>query len=285
MPALLKPFQFMRDARRILRMKDALPSAKAIYHGWLALRRYPNSYREQPLEIELGEYVLHGNNWEELSFLFDEVFVGNEYLSHLTRDDPYIVDCGANIGLASIYFKLHYPGARILAFEPNPYCCEVFKQNMQENEFEDVTLVQAGCSDQAGKTNFHIVPGFSPMSSLQQSRSKEDSETCEVELVRLSEHIDRPVDLLKMDVEGAEWEILDDLIESGRIDLVDRMFIEYHHRAGGAKPMFGDFLNKLEKAGFTYSVAASIPSRRRFSGVFQDLMLYAVKEGKEDPVV
>lgn len=282
MPALIKPIQFMRDRRRILRMRDALPNARAIYHAWLELRRYPAAYRGQPLEIELGELTLHGQNWEELSYLFGEVFVGSEYCCRLPVKDPFIVDCGANIGLATVYFKLHFPGARILAFEPNPHCHEVFAQNVSENGLADVTLVKAGCSREPGRATFHIARGFSPMSSAHSDRGKVETEPCEVDLVRLSDHLTRPVDLLKMDVEGAEWDILDDLIRTGKIELVDRLFIEYHHRIGTPEAKLGRFLQLLEDAGYTYSVASQIPPQRRFTGVFQDVMLYAVKPGKVD---
>ncbi len=282
MPSLIKTLQHFRDARRIKRMKHAIPNNKAVYHAWLQLERYPRSYRDQPLEIELGETTLHGQNWEELSYLFTEVFINNDYFTRSRITGPYIIDCGANIGMATVYFKLLYPNAKIQAFEPNPYCFDVLGQNVKENDLDDVTLVKAGCSNQAGRTTFHVNPGFSPMSSMDSTRNK-DAEAIEVELVKLSDHINRPVDILKMDIEGGEWDVMDDLVTSGKIDLVDRMFIEYHHRIGSPEVRFGRFLRIIEEAGYTYSLTTNMNLDRRFTGVFQDVMIYAVKMDKVDP--
>lgn len=282
MALFIKTLQRMRDARRIKRMKHAVPGNKAVLHAWLQLERYPNSYRDQPLEIELGETTLHGQNWEELSYIFTEVFINNDYYTRSRIADPFIIDCGANIGMATVYFKLLYPSAKILSFEPNPYCFEVLTQNVKENDFGNVTLVKAGCGKEAGPVTFHVNPGFSPMSSVDGSRNPE-AEAIDVEIVKLSDHINRPVDIFKMDIEGGEWDVMDDLVSTGKIEMIDRMFIEYHHRIGSPEVKFGKFLQILEDAGYTYSLTTNMNLDRRFTGVFQDVMIYAVKMDKVDP--
>lgn len=283
MPSLLSTFEFIRDRRRILRMAHAKPSAKAIYHAWLQLRRYPKANRDKPLAIELGNTVIHAQNWDELSFLFEEVFVGNEYWVKLPRRDPFIVDCGANIGCATLYFKLHYPDARILAFEPNPFCFEKLKQNVEANGLKHVTLVQAACASELGTTTFHVNPGFSPMSSAVGNRDpKHKTVPIEVKLVKLSDSLTEDVDLLKLDIEGGEWEVFADLVASGKLARVHRMAIEYHHRFGTTEVKMSRFLKVIEDAGYTYSLGVGINAERRFMGVFQDVMIYAVKLGMED---
>lgn len=282
MPSLIKTLQRMRDARRIKRMKHAVPNNKAVYHAWLQLQRHPETYRDQPLEIELGETTLHGQNWEELSYLFQEVFINNDYYTRSRIEDPFIVDCGANIGMATVYFKLLFPDAKILSFEPNPYCFDVLKQNVKENDLDNVSLIKAGCGKKEGKVTFHINPGFSPMSSMDGSRNPE-AEAVDVDIVKLSDHINRPVDIFKMDIEGGEWDVMDDLVSTEKIKLIDRMFIEYHHRIGTPEVKLGRFLQIIEDAGYTYSLTTHMKPERRFTGVFQDVMIYAVKMDKVDP--
>lgn len=283
-----KPIEFLRnlrDRRRIKRMPHAVPSTKAVYHAWLQIQRWPQANRDQAMEVELGENVLFGQNWEEVSYLFEEVFVHNEYFTETPIKDPFIVDCGANIGFATVYFKLLYPDAKVLSFEPNPYCFDVLTKNVEGNKFDNVTMIKAGCSNEAGKTSFHVNPGFSPMSSMDATRNPdEESEEVEVELVKLSDHIHRPVDLLKMDIEGAEWLVMEDLVKSGKLNLVDRFFIEYHHRVGGPEVKLSKFLSILEEAGYTYALHTTMNLERRFTGVFQDMMVYAVKLDKVDEV-
>ncbi|NBR84728.1 MAG: FkbM family methyltransferase [Verrucomicrobia bacterium] len=283
MPSLLSTFEFIRDRRRILRLPHAKPSAKAIYHAWLQLRRYPKANRDKPLTIELGETVIHAQNWLELDFLFNEVFVGNEYYVKLPRRDPFIIDCGANIGCTTLYFKLHYPDARILAFEPNPYCFEMLKKNVEANGLKHVALVQAACASAPGTTTFHVNPTFSPLSSAIGNRDeKQKTVPIEVRLVKLSDSITENVDLLKLDIEGGEWDVFADLVASGKLARIDRMAIEYHHRFGTTEVKMSRFLKILEDAGYTYSVGVDIKAERRFMGVFQDVMIYAVKLGMEE---
>ena len=283
MPFLLSPFEFIRDRRRILRMAHAKPSPKAVYLAWLQLRRVPKAHRAQPLTIELGRTVIHGQNWAELDFLFNEVFIGDEYFVKLPRRDPLIIDCGANIGCATLYFKLHYPDARIIAFEPNPFCFEVLKKNVTDNHLKHVTLVPAACASAPGTTTFHVNPGFSPMSSALGTRDpKHQTVPIEVKLVQLSDAVTEDVDLLKLDIEGGEWEVFANLVASGKFARIHRLAIEYHHRFGTTEVKLSRFLKILEDAGYTYSLGVGIKAERRFAGVFQDVMIYAVKRGEED---
>ena len=264
-------------------MPHAKPNAKAIYHAWLQLSRYPKANRSKPLSIELGNHVIHGQNWDELSFLFEEIFMGNEYLVKLPRRDPLIVDCGANIGCASLYFKLHYPDARILAFEPNPFCFEMLKKNVEVNGLKNVTLMQAACGSTPGSMTFNVIPGFSPMSSAVVNRDPNNKTIpTEVRVVRLSDSIHEDVDLLKLDIEGGEWEVFADLVATGKMARIHRMAIEYHHRFGTNEVKLSRFLKILEDAGFTYSLGVGLTAERRFMGLFQDVMIYAVKLGMED---
>jgi hypothetical protein len=91
---------------------------------------------------------------------------------------------------------------------------------------------------------------------------------------KLSEFVEGEVDFLKLDVEGAEGRVLQDLSESGKLRLVRRMAIEYHHRIPGERSAFSGFLKTLEENEFEYQLAASgfpDPGAPRF----QDVMIYA----------
>ena len=102
--------------------------------------------------------------------------------------------------------------------------------------------------------------------------------------MKLSDYINRPVDIFKMDIEGGEWDVMDDLVATGKIELIDRMFIEYHHRISSPDVELSKFLKLIEDADYTYSMHTNMRQDRRFTGVFQDMMIYAVKKDKVDPV-
>lgn len=61
---------------------------------------------------------------------FEQIFVSNEYDFLVETQPQIIVDAGANIGLASIYFANNYPEAKIIAIEPEQSNFELLKKNV-----------------------------------------------------------------------------------------------------------------------------------------------------------
>ena len=60
--------------------------------------------------------------------LYREIFVRQYYYFRANIESPRIFDCGANFGMATLYFKWLYPKARIEAFEPDPATFAVLKE-------------------------------------------------------------------------------------------------------------------------------------------------------------
>jgi len=74
-----------------------------------------------------------------------------------------------------------------------------------------------------------------------------------------------------MDVEGAELDVMTDLKSSGKLSLVRRMVIEYHHRMGpGVLP--GRFPGTFGEEGFEYQIAGAGCDPITRQGVFQDIL-------------
>jgi hypothetical protein len=93
---------------------------------------------------------------------------------------------------------------------------------------------------------------------------------------RLSTYIDQDVDLLKLDVEGAELRVLRELADSGKISRIRQMIVEYHHKIPGESSAMSHLLRILEEHGFEYQVAASgFPLAQPEH--FQDIMIYAYR--------
>lgn len=120
------------------------------------------------------------------------------------RDVRLVVDCGANIGIAAYYLLHRYPEARLIAVEPDPENCALCRQNLAP--FSDrVTVLQAAIWSE--NRTLRIRP-----SSLRHggwARSVESWDAGDVEGLTVAEVLRRageqgPIDLLKMDIEGAE---------------------------------------------------------------------------------
>jgi FkbM family methyltransferase len=156
----------------------------------------------------------------ELLHGFQEIFIDEIYKQNLPAN-PYIIDCGANIGLSVIYLKLHHPDAEILAFEPDEKNFELLQKNVQSFNLGNVHLKKEAIWIEKTVLQF---AGEGSMSSRIGGES--DQHTIEVNAVRLKDYLNRQVDFLKIDIEGAEYQVMKDI--AGELRYVNNLFLEYH---------------------------------------------------------
>jgi FkbM family methyltransferase len=235
-----------------------------------------SSTRAGPVKL-LGFDVIAGS-YDSLSYLFRDVILSGDYdPGPLPKAKPTIVDIGANIGVSILYFKHLFPMSTIYAFEPNPDSFLLLQQNVTRNNLEDVHLFNVALGRERGIAPMYTSGATGDMqASLQRQRGGTTS--IEVEVQRLSDTLARigEVDFIKMDCEGAEVSILEDLKESHALRHIPRMVIEYHHMIGNESGRLGQFLLTLEEAGLEYSVASSsLPFAR--CPAFQDIILRAYR--------
>jgi FkbM family methyltransferase len=231
--------------------------------------------KQEVVTVPIMDRPMQGFSAGTLYYLFREVFLEHGYRFTCERPDPVVIDLGANIGFATLYFKLHHPGATIHAYEANPHVARLLRANVAANGLTNVTVHEEAVSDRDGTLTFHISddPG-TLMGSVDPVRGGGSSLT--VKAVRLSTllgTLDR-IDALKMDIEGGEWAVLDDLIASGQFARPKRYLIEYHHQIGGEAPRLSTFLKPFEEAGYRYHIAA----RTRGITDFQDLLIHAQRD-------
>jgi FkbM family methyltransferase len=135
-------------------------------------------------------------------------------------DPPRIVDLGANVGLAGAWFLGTYPGASVVAYEPDPANAAVHAETVAANGLDGRwRLVVAAAGANVGLVPF--VPGHFAESHL--AAPGEDG--VQVEAVDVLPELMK-ADLLKIDVEGAEWAILAD--ERFRDGSAAAVVLEYH---------------------------------------------------------
>jgi FkbM family methyltransferase len=120
---------------------------------------------------------------------------------------PRILDVGANIGLFGVYALGRWSDARITSFEPDPDNFRVLDLTVGANQREGSwDAVPAAVSDAVGELSF--APGDGAKSHL--SPTGADERTITVPAVDFFDQLGDGVDLVKMDIEGGEWQILAD---------------------------------------------------------------------------
>lgn len=186
------------------------------------------------------DLMIFHRNRREADFIYREVFRDNEYLRNgvTLPDRPTVVDVGANVGGASLLFGLAAPGARIFAIEPVPALCRAVELNARLHDL-DIVVIPSAIGATAGQTVLTYYPKNTAMSGLRADQTDREvlrtylagdgdvasaagldamvaellvgeSIGCDVRTLgqALAAHAVDRVDLLKIDVEKAEWEVL-----------------------------------------------------------------------------
>ena len=224
--------------------------------------------------VPIMGFPMRGSTARTMHFLFSEVFLSGGYRFDCDRPDPTVVDGGANIGFATLYFKRLFPEAVVHSFEANPGAFRFLEQNVRDNNLSDVHLHCNALWSHDGEIDF-FVNGDTGMLRGSVRADRGGGTRVIVNAVRLSQlisQLDR-VDAVKLDVEGAEHEILGELLSSGLLARPERYLIEYHHQIGGDRPHLAEFLRPLEEAGYRYHVAATMQRVDHF----QDILIHAVR--------
>ena len=88
-------------------------------------------------------------------FMFTEIFLENVYQFKSNKKSPYIIDCGANIGLSLIYFQQLFPDAEFIAFEPDKTIFKYLKNNTSAFNFKNLNLINKGLWNKETTLAFH----------------------------------------------------------------------------------------------------------------------------------
>jgi FkbM family methyltransferase len=215
---------------------------------------------------------------EWMRYLYREVFAEREYWFTSDNPRPVILDCGSNIGMAILFFKALYPDADITAFEPAPWACSAIEETIRANDLRDVTLHNAALAESEGELELFHDPSHPGSAVMSVYRERMPGETVRVPAVRLSRYVTKPVDFLKLDVEGSELPVLRDLVASGTIGQIRQMVIEFHHHLSPTVDNLSECLSILERHGFGYQLTSAQVYTPITRGQFQDVLVHAYRK-------
>lgn len=164
---------------------------------------------------------------------FRQIFIKHEYDFMPRKVPAVIIDAGANIGLASIYFSNKYPQAKIIAIEPELNNFLMLKENVKlyNNVFpvqaalweenEEIELIDPGQGHWAFKTESIDKDGESS------GKNHDKVQGITIDKIMEDYELDK-IDILKIDIEGAELEVFKK--SSPWINKVDALIVELHER-------------------------------------------------------
>ncbi|MHB1506426.1 MAG: FkbM family methyltransferase, partial [Sulfobacillus sp.] len=228
------------------------------------LARLKTAPRGAPTETYLLDPPIRVMDGPSFAAQYEEIFLAESYDFPYEGQRPTIVDCGANVGAAVIWWSARWPQARVIAFEPDPAVFESLRWNTRYHQNVELTRAALTGGDigstflaegsDAGRLGDAADPVGRPIS---------------VETVRLSSVLEplESVQLLKLDIEGAETSVL--LEAESHLGVVQRIFVEYHSFPERPQ-VLDELLGVLRRCGFRYYFQSTVRSMRPFRGVYVD---------------
>ena len=150
-------------------------------------------------------------------FTFKELFFTDDYFRGLPRgrfgDRPLtVIDVGANVGYFSLYVFARFPGSRVIAFEPIESNFRLLEANRERNAKQDWTLVQQAVYSSSGPLVLTMAPEDEFTTDATIFDNARGNQEISVDAVTLEDilksNVPGVVDYLKLDCEGAEYDVL-----------------------------------------------------------------------------
>jgi FkbM family methyltransferase len=182
--------------------------------------------RSQEKELIMVKGVGYGNTqvlvvrkYTRDILVFEGFFIDDDYLQYIPLikakgNVNLIIDAGANIGCASVYLYSHFPNARMICIEPESSNFEILSKNIELNRLKDSTkCIKKALWNESkllelrridfSHDGFHVMPEGTTHEII------DTIPTCTIPEL-LQESQEKYIDILKIDIEGAEKTILQD---------------------------------------------------------------------------
>lgn len=165
----------------------------------------------RPDVVEFDQHSVHLDLNDNCKLSYDHVHDFElSFLSGQLGAGDVVLDIGANIGLYTLTLARRVgPTGRVFAFEPEPSNCALLRKNIEQNGYHNVTIFEKAVSDRSGKCNLYLSKTHGGLHRTYQSRACSGSVVIEsVRLDDIADLRDQEVNLIKIDVEGAEPRVL-----------------------------------------------------------------------------
>jgi FkbM family methyltransferase len=215
--------------------------------------------------VQKANIKLNGHNWqvylreEADQSVFNEIFKLKEYRS---ADDVIqnakhpIVDVGAHAGFFSMYCRSLNKKVKIFAVEPEPNNLKLLKRHLAENKISGVKVIPGALAGETGERELLI------FKDSHNHRLAEDEGDIKVKAFAFADFCKqnkiKKISLLKMDIEGGEYEVFDSMSEKD-FAVVNYVILEYHSISNKlvSRLSYKQIEEKLRENGFAVQVFPS----------------------------
>jgi FkbM family methyltransferase len=206
--------------------------------GSLLFKRYIRQF--EYFDILLSKYlhpVRLRNNTTDIT-VFYQVFLAKSYELNYRIEPKFIIDCGANIGLATVFFKNKFPNAKVIAIEPEDSIFKLLQENTQK--YNDVHCVKSGIWDKSANLIIKESNDGNWVFTVEEVDYENESTIAAISITEIMKKykIDT-IDILRIDIEGSEKEVFENNFEYW-LSKTKVLIIELHDglKAGASKSFF-----------------------------------------------
>lgn len=257
---LRKQLRIIPKARRAAALAWRMPG---LYQNWpLALLSLVARHRQTfVLRLRRGvEFCLHAGTMD--TYIVNEIWVDKVYTPSprfSIRDGWVVIDLGGHKGIFSVFAATSARDVKVYSFEPSPENFACLSHNIQLNSLSNVKAFNVAVGARDGESTLSLY-GENGQNTLLQRSNPELQPAASVKvdtwtLVRVIKTVASPVNLLKMDIEGMEYEAL----FSCPVDYlqgVERIALEYHDVLVRVPHRISDLVAFLNARGFSTCLTA-----------------------------
>ena len=206
--------------------------------------------------LKKTKYLIEGRIFKTPEIQISKTWIGNSYGGFFVNtkgltDQSLIYSIGIGTDVSFDLELINTYGCRVYGFDPTPKSIQWIKENIIEPNF---IMSEFGISNFSGIKKFYLPKNQNFVSgSILPLKTVNEKESIMLEFKNLSEAMQdnnhTHLDLLKMDIEGAEYDVLEDALN--RSIRIDQIVVEFHpHLISQGRKKTKDIMNLLNKKGY-----------------------------------
>jgi FkbM family methyltransferase len=184
---------------------------------------------------------------KDMHYILNEIFYQKIYNNDFVcvAENDIVFDIGFNYGFFTLD-ALTYKPKKVIGFEPDPKLVKLFNQL----EIESVELHKAAVSDRNGSTTFYENDYAGKSSIHSDVNSDTSANSYNVNIYSFNDMAEKydVIDYLKVDCEGAEYEIFESIPKEFLTNRIRKIALEFHHNINDNKVK--NLISKIKECGF-----------------------------------
>jgi FkbM family methyltransferase len=250
------------NTSRMTFLSSSLGSARNLVDQIRLFRNWPHAIRnrldlnggaEAVYRFRSGMELVLGAGPQDLTIVNELIRLGiyRPTEDFQIRDGWNVLDLGAHKGVFTVLAATVGPQTRVVSVEPEPYNHAFLLQNLERNRLRNVSVIAAAVWTEDGHMSLERGDDWEhQLAVLNDHDSVDEVVVHTVPLHRLLEEFDGRIDLLKIDIEGAEHAVLLEASDE-TLSRIDRIVLEYHPVRDLSEASAGfEIEQRLQSAGF-----------------------------------